>query len=183
MPWDDIWKQEDTGWKVKFKFFLYCAWQQWAELSAEIGLWHMGHRKNDLRHQKPKTGEWGWWETEAWLAGLGPQVLLSFCNGGAEEKCPKYCIPMMLFTCPEEQTSSPATPEKQLGITELQRTVKHCPGGLTMQPGSWPGTGQRSSSAGKRSLGRSLCWASLCSAAKPCLPWWALGRAATWWPR
>lgn len=133
------------------------------------------------RDQCPAQGEWeklletgtiskerggGWWETEAQLTGIGAGALLSFCNGGADKKHPKYCLPLRSLACPKEQTS-PATPEEQLGVTELQRAVKHCPDGWTMQPGfmAWGRTGR---------LGGLVCWASLCS---------ATGHTATWWPK
>lgn len=54
---------------------------------------------------------------------------------------------MRSFACPKELTS-PATLEDQLGVTELQRAVRHCPDGLTMQPGfmAWSRTEKQ------------LCW-------------------------
>lgn len=76
----------------------------------------------------------GWGEVEAQLTGIEAVALLSFCNGGADKKHPKYCLPMRSFACPKKQTP-PNTPEDQLGVTELQTAVKHCPDDLTMQPG------------------------------------------------
>lgn len=44
----------------------------------------------------------------------------------------KNVLSTMSFVCLEEQISPPTAPENQLGVTELQRTVKDCPDGLTM---------------------------------------------------
>lgn len=83
---------------------------------------------------------------------------------------------MRSFACPEEQTS-PTTPENQLGVSEVQRAVKHSPDGLTMQPGfmAWSRTEAGSLGAGV------LSFTLLCHEAQPAGK--SHGPHTTWWPK
>lgn len=123
--------------------------------------------KNYLRRERSwKKGRGGWWEAEAQLTGIGAGALLSLCHGGGDKKHPKYCLPMRCFTCPKEQTP-PTTPEDQLGVPDLQRSVKHCPDHL--QPGFmvWSRTEQQL--CWHREPGRAggLSWTLLCHEVLP----------------
>lgn len=141
--------------------------------------WGVGKITWDMK-DPPIKGGGGWWEAEAQLTGVGTAF------PSAMEVQTKS-IPNIAFLwgpSPAPRSRHLKLPLKTslvlLHYKELwnaAQMVWQCSRGL------WPGAGQRSSSAGAGSLGGLVCWASLCSATKPCLLGRAMGHTATWWPK
>lgn len=78
---------------------------------------------------------------------------------------PSHVLPSWYFS--KEKPPPPVTPEYQLGFIDLQRTVKHHPDGLTMQPGFTASSRTEKQLCWDGSLGRLLGWAELSCALLP----------------